>query len=74
MYFEFDDVRRIHQPYTDSFQRGTVLINLNIFRTRVEGPCLQQPIHELEERNVRLVNRSLLGRAILLKIYIDGAH
>ena len=21
MYFEFDDVRRIHQPYTDSFQR-----------------------------------------------------
>jgi len=22
MYFEFDDVRRIHQPYTDSFQRG----------------------------------------------------
>lgn len=21
MYFEFDDVRRIHQPYQDSFQR-----------------------------------------------------
>jgi len=21
MYFEFDDVRRIHQPYTDAYQR-----------------------------------------------------
>jgi len=22
MYFEFDDVRRIHQPYTDNYTRG----------------------------------------------------
>lgn len=26
MYFEFDDVRRIHQPYTDNYTRGKSLI------------------------------------------------
>jgi len=25
MYFEFDDVRRIHQPYTDPFFRSKLL-------------------------------------------------
>jgi hypothetical protein len=24
MYFEFDDVRRIHQPYTDSYTRAPI--------------------------------------------------
>ena len=29
MYFEFDDVRRIHQPYTDNYTRGKWLFDLN---------------------------------------------
>ena len=28
MYFEFDDVRRIHQPYTDGYLRGKYNISL----------------------------------------------
>ena len=28
MYFEFDDVRRIHQPYTDNLVRGKSLLDI----------------------------------------------
>lgn len=37
-YFEFDDVKRIHQPYTDSMYRGKRLL-LMWFSSCVESAC-----------------------------------
>ena len=75
MYFEFDDARRIHQPYTDSFQRSkythsktlltrfTYALLLYLNSGLLEDTCLQQWISKLEERNVRYVNWYFLGGA-----------
>ncbi len=55
-YFEFDDVRRIHQPYTDAYHKGTRQVL--IFSADMEGPELQLTAHELETWHVRNVIRS----------------
>jgi hypothetical protein len=58
MYFEFDDVRRIHQPYTDPITRGKSLqlfiINKNFTSNSayLEASNIQLSMVELEERNV----------------------
>lgn len=62
MHFEFDDVRRIHQPYTDAFTRRKKLNTESPNRACVEGPSLQLAHDELEERHVRLVDRGLPGK------------
>ena len=41
MYFEFDDVRRLHQPYTDNFIKSkyNLVLTLN-FSSNLEIPLL----------------------------------
>ena len=74
MYHEFDEVRRIHQPYTDNFQRSKFLpvqpacdslLTLWFFVNSglLEDPTLQQCLPELEARHVRRDQRNLPGRA-----------
>ena len=61
MYHEFDEVRRIHQPYTDGFQRSklhithisSILTLYLLYSGLLEASSLQLPLHELEERHVR---------------------
>lgn len=63
MYFEFDDSRRIHSPYTDAYYRRKSYQPVQSgFRPRLEGPTLQLPHPQLEERHVRLVYRRILGK------------
>ena len=57
-YFEFDEVRRIHQPYTDAFHRGMLTWLFNSYSANLEGPYVQFYWHELEERHVRHVIRT----------------
>ena len=72
MYFEFDDVRRIHQPYTDSFQRGRRnKLYINHYRTGLESSCFQFSILELEERHVRMVHCRASCRQFLLLIKLQ---
>lgn len=67
MYFEFDDVRRIHQPYTDPFTRRTFLhFIISTFSSRMEGSLLQLAYKELEKRNVRCINWSVLCKSQLI--------
>ena len=58
MYFEFDDVRRIHQPYADPFFRSNIQA-LDHCSPCLESACLQHTEAELAKRNVRLLNRCL---------------
>jgi hypothetical protein len=68
MYFEFDDVRRIHQPYTDPVTRGKSLIILfthqilTYISAYLEATNIQLPIFELEERNVCYVHQYFLRK------------
>ena len=59
MYFEFDEARRIHQPYTDNFQRSKsfdlVLTDSIHFSGLLEATNVQLSILQLEERHVRAV-------------------
>ena len=62
MYHEFDEVRRIHQPYTDSFQRSKCLnqneicVNMYVYYLLsglLETSNLQFAVLQLETRHVR---------------------
>jgi len=71
MYFEFDDQRRFHQPYVDSYYRGKSHAHLTaVFSADLEDANVQLTLHELEERVLlhehghhsgKLINISLNG-------------
>ena len=74
MYHEFDEVRRIHQPYTDNFQRSKYLpvwlacdrlltIWFFVYSGLLEDPTLQQCLPELEAWHVRRDQWNLPSRA-----------
>ena len=68
MYFEFDDVRRIHQPYTDNFTRGrfycSQMLKLiySLFSSNLEGTNIQFSVAQLAQRNVCNVNKCFAGK------------
>ena len=68
-YFEFDDARRLHQPYEDAYYRGKLFAlkpaGLSEFACSSEllAPCaLQLSLPELEKRNVLPVNKHVRSR------------
>lgn len=65
MYFEFSDVRRIHQPYTDGMIKGkwpSPRLTQTLHSSNMEDPCLQLAIPELEAWHVRHGHEHLYGK------------
>lgn len=54
MYFEFDDARRIHQPYTDSYVRSK-------YHLQYLSPCSAI----LEDASLQLANAKLAAWHVL---------
>ena len=66
MYYEFDEARRIHQPYTDGMERGKLhhnstindqlrlkqILMISFFSELLETATIQLAILKLEKRNV----------------------
>jgi hypothetical protein len=50
MYFEFDDARRLHSPYTDPFFKGNK--HFSFYRTNLEARYQQLNVLQLETWNV----------------------